>query len=141
MRSSVCTVPVPYVDSGRLGFWGWSGGGYLAAALMTKGAPPYKTGVSVAPVIDLSRYQAVGSERWMGQLDENPEGYRQTNLLNCADQLQGNLLLIHGTGDENVKFALWTPAPPCAAGLVFSGFKRIDVMAGIDFVDGDNGYP
>lgn len=96
---------LPYVDPQRLGFWGWSGGGYLAAALMTKGAPNYKTGVSVAPVIDLSRYQAVGVERWMGQLDENPEGYRQTNLLNYADRLQGNLLLIHGTGDENVKFA------------------------------------
>ncbi len=96
---------LPYVDPERLGFWGWSGGGYLAAALMTKGAPNYKTGVSVAPVIDLSRYQAVGVERWMGQLEENPEGYRQTNLLNYADQLQGNLLLIHGSGDENVKFA------------------------------------
>jgi dipeptidyl-peptidase-4 len=96
---------LPYVDAERLGFWGWSGGGYLAAALMTKGAPHYKTGVSVAPVIDLSRYQAVGVERWMGFPDENEEGYRQTNLLNYAGQLQGNLLLIHGSGDENVKFA------------------------------------
>ncbi len=72
---------------------------------MTKGAPHYKTGVSVAPVIDLRRYQAVGVERWMDQLDANPEGYYQTNLLNFADRLQGDLLLIHGTGDENVKFA------------------------------------
>lgn len=75
------------------------------SVLMTKGAPHYKTGVSVAPVIDLSRYQAVGVERWMDFPHENEEGYRQTNLLNYADKLQGDLLLIHGTGDENVKFA------------------------------------
>jgi len=96
---------LPYVDASRLGFWGWSGGGYLACALMTKGAPHFKTAVSVAPVIDLSRYQAVGVERWMGMPDENPQGYREVNLLNYADKLEGDLLLIHGSGDENVKFA------------------------------------
>jgi dipeptidyl-peptidase 4 len=94
-----------YVDPTRVGFWGWSGGGYLACALMTKGAPHFKTGVSVAPVIDLSRYQAVGVERWMGFLDENEAGYQAVNLINDAHKLQGDLLLIHGTGDENVKFA------------------------------------
>jgi dipeptidyl-peptidase 4 len=96
---------LPYVDASRLGFWGWSGGGYLACALMTKGAPHFKTGVSVAPVIDLERYQAVGVERWMGFLEDNAAGYREVNLMNDADRLQGDLLLIHGTGDENVKFA------------------------------------
>ncbi|MBV7257484.1 S9 family peptidase [Pacificimonas sp. WHA3] len=95
---------LPYVDGERLGFWGWSGGAYLANALMTKGAPHFKVGVSVAPVIDLSRYQSVGVERWMGQLDENPAGYYQTNLINFADRLEGKLLLIHGTADENVKY-------------------------------------
>lgn len=93
-----------YIDSSRLGFWGWSGGAYLAAALMTKGAPVFKTAVSVAPVIDLSRYQAAGVERWMDFIEDNPEGYYQVNLINFADKLEGNLLLIHGTGDENVKF-------------------------------------
>ncbi len=96
---------LPYIDSKRLGFWGWSGGGYLAAALMTKGAPNIQTAVSVAPVINLDRYQAVGLQRWMGSLVDNEKGYRETNLLNYADKLEGNLLLIHGTGDENVKFA------------------------------------
>jgi dipeptidyl-peptidase-4 len=95
----------PYIDGSRLGFWGWSGGGYLAAALMTKGAPTFKVAVSVAPVINLDRYQSVGVQRWMGLLDENEKGYRETNLLNYADRLEGDLLLIHGTGDENVKFA------------------------------------
>lgn len=96
---------LPWVDGDRIGFWGWSGGGYLAAALMTKAAPRFKVAVSVAPVIDLTRYQAVGVERWMGTPEENPEGYAAVNLMNYADQLQGKLLLIHGTGDENVKFA------------------------------------
>ena len=96
---------LPYVDATRLGFWGWSGGGYLAAALMTKGAPHFKTAVSVAPVIDLNRYQAYGVERWMDSFENNPQGYYEVNLMNFADKLQGNLLLIHGTGDENVKYA------------------------------------
>ena len=96
---------LPYIDATRLGFWGWSGGGYLAAALMTKGAPHFKTAVSVAPVIDLNRYQAFGVERWMDTVENNPQGYYEVNLMNFADKLQGNLLLIHGTGDENVKYA------------------------------------
>ncbi|MDT8319704.1 MAG: DPP IV N-terminal domain-containing protein [Xanthomonadales bacterium] len=96
---------LPYIDDERVGFWGWSGGGYLAAALMTKGAPHFQVGVSVAPVIDITGYQAVGVERWMGQLEEHPEGYEAVNLENFADLLQGDLLLIHGSGDENVKFA------------------------------------
>jgi dipeptidyl-peptidase-4 len=96
---------LPFVDAERLGFWGWSGGGYLAAAIMTKGAPHFKVGVSVAPVIDLVNYQAVGVERWMDQLEDNPEGYARVNLSNYADRLEGDLLLIHGTGDENVKYA------------------------------------
>lgn len=96
---------LPYIDSSRLGFWGWSGGGYLAAALMTKAAPHFKTAVSVAPVIDLRNYQAVGVERWMDSIEDNPKGYYETNVINFADQLEGDLLLIHGTGDENVKYA------------------------------------
>ena len=95
---------LPYIDADRLGFWGWSGGGYLAAALMTKGAPHFKTAVSIAPVIDLNRYQAYGVERWMDSYENNPQGYYEVNLMNFADKLQGNLLLIHGTGDENVKY-------------------------------------
>lgn len=94
-----------FIDGERLGFWGWSGGGYMAAALMTKGDGLFSTAVGVAPVIDLKRYQAVGVERWMNLPEKNPDGYAYVNLINFADQLQGNLLLIHGTGDDNVKFA------------------------------------
>lgn len=115
---------LPYVDGERLGFWGWSGGGYLTAAMMTKGSPTYSTGVSVAPVIDLINYQAVGVERWMGQLDVNPEGYARVNLINYVDRLQGNLLLIHGTGDENVKYAFTLQF---ADALIKAG-KQFDMM-------------
>jgi dipeptidyl-peptidase-4 len=115
---------LPWVDSERIGFWGWSGGGYLAAALMTKAAPLFKVAVSVAPVIDLAHYQAVGVERWMGTPDENPKGYAAVNVMNYADKLQGKLLLIHGTGDENVKFAFTLQF---ADSLIKAG-KQFDMM-------------
>jgi dipeptidyl-peptidase-4 len=115
---------LPYMDASRFGFWGWSGGGYLAAALMTKGAPHIHTAVSVAPVINLDRYQAVGLQRWMGSLKDNEKGYRETNLLNYADKLEGNLLLIHGTGDENVKFAFTLQF----ANALIAHNKQFDIM-------------
>ncbi len=115
---------LPWIDAERIGFWGWSGGGYLAAALMTKAAPLFKAAVSVAPVIDLTRYQAVGVERWMGTPVDNPDGYAAVNLINYADRLEGKLLLIHGTGDENVKFAFTLQF---ADALIRAG-KQFDMM-------------
>ena len=115
---------LPYIDAERLGFWGWSGGGYLAAALMTKGAPHFKTAVSVAPVIDLNRYQAYGVERWMDSYENNPQGYYEVNLMNFADKLQGNLLLIHGTGDENVKYGFTLQL----ADALIANNKQFDMM-------------
>ena len=115
---------LPYIDADRLGFWGWSGGGYLAAALMTKGAPHFKTAVSIAPVIDLNRYQAYGVERWMDSYENNPQGYYEVNLMNFADKLQGNLLLIHGTGDENVKYGFSLQL----ADALIAANKQFDMM-------------
>ncbi len=115
---------LPYIDAERLGFWGWSGGGYLAAALMTKGAPHFKTAVSVAPVIDLNRYQAYGVERWMDSYENNPQGYYEVDLMNFADKLQGNLLLIHGTGDENVKYGFTLQL----ADALIANNKQFDMM-------------
>ncbi|MCC5861253.1 MAG: DPP IV N-terminal domain-containing protein [Gammaproteobacteria bacterium] len=115
---------LPYVDPERLGFWGWSGGGYLAAALMTKGEGHFRVGVSVAPVINLENYQSIGVERWMGRPETNPEGYYQVNLENFADGLEGRLLLVHGTGDENVKYAFTLQF---AQSLVAAG-KSFDMM-------------
>jgi dipeptidyl-peptidase 4 len=93
-----------YIDKNRIGFWGWSGGGYLALMLMTKGAPHFKAAVSVAPVSDFRLYDAIWTERYMGLLNENIEGYESASAFTYADKLVGNLLIIHGTTDDNVHY-------------------------------------
>lgn len=95
---------LPYVDSERMGFWGWSGGGYLTLMMLTRGSDYFSTGVSVAPVSDFHLYDAIWTERYMGLPFENEEGYKAANVLTYADQLKGSLLIIHGTGDDNVHF-------------------------------------
>jgi dipeptidyl-peptidase-4 len=93
-----------YVDSSRMGFWGWSGGGYLTLMILTRGADYFTTGVSVAPVSDLHLYDDIWTERYMGLSSENEAGYKAANALTYADELKGHLLIIHGTGDDNVHF-------------------------------------
>jgi len=93
---------LPYVDRSRVGFWGWSGGGYLTLMMMMRGADYFKTGVSVAPVSDFHFYDTIWTERYMGLPQENAEGYKAANVLNYVDGLKGNLLIVHGTGDDNV---------------------------------------
>jgi dipeptidyl-peptidase-4 len=93
---------LPYVDESRIGIWGWSGGGYMTALCMTKGAPHFKVGVAVASVTDFRLYDTIWTERYMGLLTENEAGYESASVLNYADKLQGKLLLVHGTGDDNV---------------------------------------
>ncbi|MFQ5676816.1 MAG: S9 family peptidase, partial [bacterium] len=91
-----------YVDKSRIGFWGWSGGGYLTLMMMMRGADYFKTGIAVAPVSDFGLYDTIWTERYMGLPQENKEGYAAANVLNYVDGLKGNLLIIHGTGDDNV---------------------------------------
>ncbi len=93
---------LPYVDGDRIGIWGWSGGGYMTAMCMTKGAPHFKVGVAVAPVTDFRLYDTIWTERYMGLLPENEAGYDNASVLRYVDKLQGKLLLVHGTGDDNV---------------------------------------
>jgi dipeptidyl-peptidase-4 len=95
---------LPYVDTDRIGFWGWSGGGYLCLMLMTRANEYFSTGVSVAPVSDFHLYDAIWTERYMGMLDENAEGYKSASVLTYADKLEGNLLIVHGTSDDNVHY-------------------------------------
>lgn len=93
---------LPYVDPERLAFWGWSGGGYLTL-MMTMRAPEYfKTGVAVAPVSDFRFYDTIWTEAFMGLPQENKAGYDAANVLEYVQNLKGNLLIIHGTGDDNV---------------------------------------
>ena len=91
-----------YVDGERIGFWGWSGGGYLTLMVMMRGADYFKTGISVAPVSDFHFYDTIWTERYMGLPQQNKAGYAAANVLNYVDGLKGNLLIVHGTGDDNV---------------------------------------
>lgn len=91
-----------YVDENRIGFWGWSGGGYLCLMLMTRAADYFSTGISIAPVSDFRYYDAIWTERYMGMSSENEEAYDKSSVITYADGLKGNLLIIHGTADDNV---------------------------------------
>jgi dipeptidyl-peptidase-4 len=93
---------LPYVDSTRIGIWGWSYGGYMAVSTLLKGNEIFKTAVAVAPVTDWRLYDDIYTERYMGLPANNPEGYKVSSTLNFAHLLKGNLLLIHGTTDDNV---------------------------------------
>ena len=91
-----------YVDSDRIGFWGWSGGGYLACMIQTRANDLFKASVGVALVSDFRNYDTIWTERYMGLLSENEAGYDAANVLSYADQLEGSLLIVHGSGDDNV---------------------------------------
>jgi len=91
-----------YVDPARIGIWGWSGGGYMTCLSMTVGAGHFKTGIAVAPVTDWKFYDTIYTERYMDTPKRNPEGYRLTSAVARASDMTGNLLIIHGTTDDNV---------------------------------------
>lgn len=93
-----------YVDLQRIGVWGWSGGGSNTLNLMFRSPELYRTGVSVAPVPDQKLYDTIYQERYMGLPDENADGYRMGSPIHSAAGLSGNLLIIHGSGDDNVHF-------------------------------------
>jgi dipeptidyl-peptidase-4 len=93
-----------YVDLSRVGVWGWSGGGSNTLNLMFRSPDLYKVGVSVAPVPDQKLYDTIYQERYMGLPDENAEGYRIGSPINFVEGLRGKLLLVHGSGDDNVHY-------------------------------------
>jgi dipeptidyl-peptidase-4 len=93
-----------WVDSTRIGVWGWSGGGSTTLNLMFRYPELYQTGMSVAPVPDERLYDTIYQERYMGLPQENAAAYRDGSPLSFADRLRGNLLLVHGSGDDNVHF-------------------------------------
>ena len=92
------------VDATRIGIWGWSYGGTMAALCISKGAKYFKTAISVAPVIDWSFYDSIYTERYMRTPQENHDGYWESSPINFANKVKGHYLLIHGTGDDNVHF-------------------------------------
>lgn len=93
-----------YIDTDRIGVWGHSGGGSMTLNLMFRFPKQYHVGISRAPVADQRLYDSIYQERYSGLLDEYEEGYRQGSPITFASQLEGKLLLIHGTGDDNVHY-------------------------------------
>jgi dipeptidyl-peptidase-4 len=89
-------------DPDRVGAWGWSGGGYFTGLMLTKNAHLFDVGVSVAPVMDFRLYDSIYTERSMGLPQNNKSGYDSTSVLSYVDRFKGKLLVIHGTGDDNV---------------------------------------
>ena len=94
----------PYVDLERVGVFGWSGGGSMTLNLMFRSPELFKVGVAGAPVPDETLYDSIYQERYMGLPDENAQGYKDGSPITFAGGLQGKLLIIHGTGDDNVHF-------------------------------------
>ncbi len=93
-----------YIDPERVAVWGWSGGGSSTLNLMFQYPEIYKTGISIAPVTNSLFYDNIYTERYMGLPQENMEDYEAGAATTHAKNLQGNLLLIHGTADDNVHF-------------------------------------
>jgi dipeptidyl-peptidase-4 len=92
----------PWVDPARIGIWGWSYGGYMTLMTTGRGGDVFRTGLSVAPVTDWHLYDTIYTERFMWVPRENEEGYRLTAPLANMEGLTARLLLVHGTGDDNV---------------------------------------
>lgn len=94
----------PFLDSARTAVFGWSGGGSMTLNLMFQYTGIFKTGIAVAAVTNLTFYDNIYEERYMGLPQENMDDYKKGSPITYAKNLQGNLLYIHGTGDDNVHY-------------------------------------
>ncbi|ARS34148.1 S9 family peptidase [Pontibacter actiniarum] len=93
---------LPYVDADRIGVHGWSFGGFMTTSLLTRHPGVFKVGVAGGPVIDWKYYEVMYTERYMDAPEQNPKGYEEASLLNHVQDLEGKLLMIHGTVDDVV---------------------------------------
>ena len=93
-----------YIDSERIGIFGWSYGGYMSSLCLFKGNDVFKTAIAVAPVTNWKWYDSIYTERYMRTPKENKSGYEDNSPVNFADKLKGNYLLVHGIADDNVHF-------------------------------------
>lgn len=93
-----------FVDPMRIAVWGWSGGGVSTLNLMFRYPELFQTGLAVAAVSDERLYDTIYSERYMGLITDNDDAYKESAAITFAQQLKGNLLMVHGTGDDNVHY-------------------------------------
>jgi dipeptidyl-peptidase 4 len=93
-----------YIDPARVAIWGWSGGGSNTLNCMFRDPDIFKVGVAVAPVPDQKLYDTIYQERYMGTPEGNADGYKKGSPINFAEGLKGKLLIVHGSGDDNVHF-------------------------------------
>lgn len=93
---------LPFVDPERIGIWGWSYGGYMSSLALFVGNDVFKSAIAVAPVTNWRFYDTIYTERYLQTPQLNPEGYDAYSPLSHVAKLEGNYLLIHGTGDDNV---------------------------------------
>lgn len=102
IEAAQALAKLPYVDGSRMAIWGWSFGGYNTLMAMSRGNGTFKAGIAVAPPTDWRYYDTVYTERYMRTSQENVGGYDATSPIRLAANLQGKLLLVHGTADDNV---------------------------------------
>ena len=95
---------LPFVDKGRIGIWGWSYGGYMSSLALMIGNDVFKSAIAVAPVTTWRYYDTIYTERYLQTPQLNAAGYDDNSPITHVNKLKGNLLLIHGTGDDNVHF-------------------------------------
>lgn len=91
-----------WIDENRIGIWGWSYGGFMSTSCLFKGNDVFSLAIAVAPVSNWRYYDNIYTERYMRRPKDNPKGYDENSPINFVDQLKGDYLLIHGTGDDNV---------------------------------------
>lgn len=94
----------PYIDPERIGIWGWSGGGQMSLNMIFRYPKLYNTAMAIAFVSHQLLYDTIYQERYMGLPADNEEGYTNGSPITHAEKLEGNLLIVHGTGDDNVHY-------------------------------------
>ncbi len=95
---------LPYIDSSRIGIFGWSYGGYMSSLCLLKGADYFKMAIAVAPVTNWRYYDTIYTERYMRTPQENASGYDDNSPINHVNKLKGKYLLVHGSADDNVHY-------------------------------------
>jgi dipeptidyl-peptidase-4 len=111
-------------DPGRVGIYGWSYGGYMAAMCLARAADTFQVAVAGAPVTHWDAYDTCYTERYMGLPQTNPDGYKASSVMHHLDKMTGRLLLVHGLIDENVHFR---HTARLINGLIAAG-KRYDLL-------------